>query len=361
VTALPLRVGVLVVALATSAHAAAPEAAASRYALAWVRDEGAESCPAGRDFAEEVSRRLGRSPFDQQAERTIEIQVRRDAGTYTSRVYVREQNGHVLGQRTLASGEDCAVLFSATALAVALLIDPDATLHANVNAGEAVAQFETPPPPTIPAEPPKPASTAVAAPPPPLPARREPEFVPMPRVPPEVASIALHGVLALDLVPGAKPGLELAASARLSHRLSVNAAASYAAPGDVTHEGTSFAVGLTALSLSAAYDFVNDGTVSAGAEAGAWLGVLRASLRSTTDESVVAKDAGDLPFLAASAGLGLRVHATHALFVEARALALVPLVGRKLELASNRGAPVSVWTQPGLGAFGAAGVGVSFF
>ena len=357
-----LAVGVTLVAFAAPALAAEPPIdTASSYALAWVRDEGAERCPAGRDFAEEVSRRLGRSPFDDRAERAIEIHVLRSAGAYTSHVYVRDRTGNVLGQRNLTSGEDCSVLFSATALAVALLIDPDATLHGDATASNAAAVFKGPAgaPPAAP----QPAASApsLPPPPPPPPPERSPTVVPPREERDEVASAALHSVLALGLAPGAEPGVELLVTARLSRRVSVDIGAAYATPGAATRAGTTFSVGVAAFNASAAFDLVSDGRLTAGAEAGAWLGALRTSLQSTTDPTVVPKDAGDFPFLAVGAGLGLRVHLSHALFVDARALALAPLLHRRLQIEHTRGSSDTVWSEPSVGGFGAAGLGVSFF
>src|SRR5688572_21992886 len=49
-----------------------------RYSLSWVRGEGAEDCPPRSELANEVTKRLGRSPFEETATRSIEIQVDRD-------------------------------------------------------------------------------------------------------------------------------------------------------------------------------------------------------------------------------------------------------------------------------------------
>src|SRR6187402_1032267 len=82
------------------------------YALSWVRDDGAESCPAGRELARDVTARLGRSPFDETAARTIEIRVERTATGFRSRVHVRGVDDGVLGRRMLTSDEpSCAPLF----------------------------------------------------------------------------------------------------------------------------------------------------------------------------------------------------------------------------------------------------------
>jgi hypothetical protein len=70
-----------------------------------------------------------------------------------------DRDGKLLGRRVLVGEESsCAPIFSATALAVALLIDLEAALSHDSRANEAVGRFEVeepapPPPPPVPAQP----------------------------------------------------------------------------------------------------------------------------------------------------------------------------------------------------------------
>src|SRR5258705_9370252 len=121
------------------ANAAAP---ALSYALSWVRAEGAEECPSGRALVSEVERRLGRAVFDATAERSFEVEVTRFGNTYRSDVYVRDATGRAIGHRQLQSDEPgCGALLNATALAIALVIDPEAAAREPASA-QPVAAFE---------------------------------------------------------------------------------------------------------------------------------------------------------------------------------------------------------------------------
>ncbi|HEV8548902.1 MAG TPA: hypothetical protein VGQ57_07740 [Polyangiaceae bacterium] len=343
---------------------ASPDAAA-KYGLAWVRDDGAESCPAERDFADEVTRRLARSPFDERAERTIEIRIERDGDAYRSRVTVRERDGRVAGRRALSSPGDCAELFSATALAVALLIDPEATLHADANASRAVAAFELAEPPAPPRAAPAPVVLPAPAP------LALPSPAAEPARPYDLGGASANAALGIGLVPGVVPGAELLVRKRLRAHFGLSATALYLASGDASTAGTTFGVGLTAFSLSGLYEAIEARDFSAGLELGLWGGALRASVQSVPTmpgTTVGPSDAGDHPFFAADLGLHARVRLAGPVFLEARALGLVPFIRRKLELAAAvNDAPYTpaeantvVWTAPPVAALGTLGLGVRF-
>lgn len=360
-----LGVGAFVVALSAWAHADPASDSKTPFALSWVRDEGAESCPAGRDFADEVTRRLGRSPFDARADRAIEIRVDRDGGAYRSRVVVRERDGRMSGQRMLSSPNECAPLFSATALAVALLIDPEATLYADATATEAVAKFEIAEPNPAPSSPPPPPpSTPTPTCPPPLPPQ------PNPPPGPDAGGASLRAVLGIGIVPGVVPGAELFVRKRLSARFSGAASAVYLASGEATAAGATFNVGLAAFNLSGLLALVDSETFAAGVELGAWAGALRTAVQTPPPADgtwLVATSEADSFYLSADAGLHARLRLVGPLLLEARALAVVPLVRHRLEVrAASAGtfgqtqANTEVWLQPALGGLGSLGLGVPF-
>ncbi len=333
--------------------------AGNTFALAWVRDEGAEGCPAGRDFADEVARRLGRQPFDERAPRSIEIEVDRGAGDFQSRVFVRERDGSITGRRVLTS-PDCAALFSATALAVVLVIDPDALLR-----GDAAARQ---PPPR--AE---------------LPATRVPIAVPerksmTPRAPvrsvpdPSAAasppsgaraggpSASLDAALTLGLLPRPTPGVGLRVVAGAGPRWQVAAEALYATSAPATAQGARFDVGLTAFSLSALLDLAETSAVGVDTEAGVWAGALHVAVRPDgTSSNVIPTHPGDFPFLAASLGFHLRAHFTRAWFFDAGARGLATLLRRELDVTASDGPRSPVWTEPVVGAVLTAGFGLDLF
>jgi len=356
-------VGALVVAWAASAHGETVADAKTPYALAWVRDDGAEGCPAGRDFADEVTRRLGRSPFDARADRSIEIRVDRDGAAYRSRVVVRERDGRVAGQRELSSPTDCAPLFSATALAVALLIDPEATLQADASATQAVAQFEVAPHPAPSAPTPPP---PVAAPPPPRPPAPPPTAPAPPRT--DAGSASARATLAIGVVPGSVPGAELVVSRRLGGRLGVSASALYLASGDASAEGTTFDVGLTAFGLGGLFELVDAPALTAGLDAGVHAGALRAAVLTPPPSSgtaVVPTNPGDFFYLSIGAGLHAQIRLAPWLLVDVQAGALVPIIRRRLEVtqaAASGETPTGteVWLQPAVGGVGALGLAVPF-
>jgi hypothetical protein len=226
-----------VAAFVCAALPARAQQAAPTYSLSWVRGEGAEECPTARAVAAEVERRLGRPVFDAAAARSFEVQVARVAGQYRSDVFVRDEAGRSLGHRSLQSDEPgCNALFGATALAIALVIDPEAASRQPA----ASAAFEAPPapaaPPPAPAPPPPP--PVVAAPPPPL-----PTALPQP-APRALVSMVLRGQLSGGLVPEPAPGVGLGLAARPSKRWGFAAAAWYTPPKRALRGEGDFEIGL---------------------------------------------------------------------------------------------------------------------
>jgi hypothetical protein len=266
----------------------------------------------------------------------------------------------------LSSPNDCAPLFSATALAVALLIDPEATLHADATATEAVAKFEVAEPPPAPT-PPAPAPAAA----PPAPACPPPPAASLPAPPEHDAGAAsARAAIAIGMVPGVVPGAELVVHKRFSGRFSGAVSALYLASGDATAAAATFDVGLTAFNLSGLFDLVNSDAFAAGVELGAWAGALRTAVQTpppANDTWLVATVPADSFYLSADAGLQARLHLAGPLLLEARALAVVPLIRQRLEVsAAASGLPgqtpanTEVWLQPALGGLGSLGLGVSF-
>ncbi len=115
--------------------------------LAWVRGDGAESCPDGEALARDVTERLGRNPFEQGAPQVIEGTVVRDGLRWSARLYVRDADGGLVGVREFASdAPTCATIGRSVALAIALTIDPDARLNTPAQPPAAPAPTPTPPP-----------------------------------------------------------------------------------------------------------------------------------------------------------------------------------------------------------------------
>jgi hypothetical protein len=149
--------------------------------LSWVALPGAESCAGASLLAREVERRLHRHALFSVAEADVSIEGRVEplpgSAGWRAVVQLRDRGGALLGSRSLdGSGPSCDELRKAVALAIALMIDPDALLHSPTSLPEPVAA--TPPP--VPALPPPvlvPVPPSAPA-PPPAPASPEPARAP---------------------------------------------------------------------------------------------------------------------------------------------------------------------------------------
>ena len=332
---------------ARPAHAAEPEPTPTTYALSWVRAEGAEDCPTGRALSAEVERRLGRRVFDAAAERSFEVEVTRFGSRYHSDVFVRDAAGKALGHRALESDEPgCGALFAATALAIALVIDPEAAQRES-SVTQGVAAFEAPPsappPVAVPVPPPAVVAPPKSEPAPPAPAPAAPT----------PATMSLRSMLLSGLVPGLAPGFGLAATARPTGRWGYALSGSYTAPRTVREGEGIFEIGLTrataALTLDAAQSPALRLVLSAGPSLGAYhLAVL---------EPVPVTDPGDFLFAALELGATLQVLVSNNVFLELGGQGLVPF---KRQEFLTRGQATPVWSQPWFSGGALLGVGARF-
>jgi hypothetical protein len=100
--------------------------------LSWVQLPGAEACGGAAAIAKAVEQHLGRAALvsPAQAEFSIEGRAERDGEHYRAVLVLRDSGGAQLGMRELESDvAECAELRENVALAVALMIDPEAVLH----------------------------------------------------------------------------------------------------------------------------------------------------------------------------------------------------------------------------------------
>lgn len=344
--------GCWAVALLASASAragdSAPLAAPPTYALSWVRAEGAEECPTGRVLAAEVERRLGRAVFDAAADRSLEIEVTRFGKTYRSDVFVRDATGHAIGHRSLQSDEPgCSALVNATALAVALVIDPEAAAREPAPS-QGVAAFDppavvAPPPPSLP---PPPAATPV-----PAPARVEMRLPAPSRSTAVTASLRTQ--LTAGLVGATSPGFELSFSARPGERWGVEVAGSYTLSQTLTRGGGSLDLGLTRASALLTFDAGRSERLRLVLAAGPTLGALHVAVRRPAPVT----SPGDFWFTALQLAAELQVSVTKDVFVELGAGGLTPL-GRQSFLVRGQSEPV--FQQPLVSGLGFLGVGATF-
>lgn len=249
-----------------SATAHAEEAPS--FELGWVRGPGAELCPAESDMAERVVARLGRNPFAARASHAIEASVSRAGDRFTALIVVRDAAGSAVGSRELAlEASDCAAVADAVALAIALVIDPDAALGP-----------QTPPAPALAA----PASPEPAAPLPCPPARAcAPcrECPPPPPAPAESeASLALvaRGGVAFGALPAAAPGGGLRGTAGGER---IRGMASVWLFPEQRAADARFSFGLAYAELGACAVIAREGTLALGACGGVSAGTIHAVVR----------------------------------------------------------------------------------
>lgn len=324
---------------------AAPGEPPPTYSLSWVRGDGAESCPAGRVLAAEVERRLGRKVFDAAAERSFEVEVVRVGERFKSDVYVRDASGRAVGHRSLQGDEPgCAALLGATALAIALVIDPEAAAREPV----ASATFEAPPapmPPTPPAPPhPAPAPAPVAV-------TRVERVLVMPSRP--LLTVAWRGHVTGALVPRVSPGVELSVNARLGERWGIGASAQYVRSQHAASGIGAFDIGLTRASLLGTYDAAAGESVRWLLAGGPSLGALHLAVR----EPAPVTAPGDYLLLALALESELQVSVSKEVFLDLGVAGALPL--RRQEFLV-RGQADPVWRQPRFAGSGFLGVGARF-
>lgn len=315
------------------------------YSLSWVRADGAESCPSGRALASEVERRLGRKVFDASAERSFEITVSRIGERFKSDMYVRDAAGRALGHRTLEGDEPgCGPLLAATALAVALVIDPDAA--ARVPA--ASADFEAAPPVV------SPAPTL----PPPVPATPEPKTVTrvervLVRTPRPLLTFSLRGGSSRGLVPKAGRTVELAFDVQSTSRWGFAAAAAYVGPRNAEVGIGSLDVGLTRARALVTFDALRSRSARLLFGGGVALGAFHLAVRRPTPVTAP----GDYLYLGLELAAELQLPVTKDIFVSAAGVLAAPL--RRQEFLV-RAQDEPVWRQPLVAGEGVVGVGMMF-
>jgi hypothetical protein len=299
--------------------------------LSWVRDAGARDCPDARALRAAVADRLGRDPFGPGPGPTIEATAEHHDGTWSAHIAAYGTDGRVIGERELSSNAaDCASLAAATALAVALVIDPDAVARAAA-ARDAVARTQRRPAP--------PAGTAVA---------RAPTAT-SDRV---VSWVDLRGLASAGLLPGFAPGVGLSADLALSSWLTLSAALAYWPEQKKSAGSGAIAFGLSAASLAACGEPVALAAVGVAACAGAWLG----SLHSVIYE-LIPTAPGDRLWSALSAGA--RIYAPRAAPVRASLAldALAPLTRQRFTVG---GQPGTAFRQSAVAFHAQLGLGVRF-
>jgi hypothetical protein len=331
-----------------------PKRDTQTYALSFVRGSGAETCPNRQDLEREVSTKLGHSPFDAGATRSIEILVEATPEGYRSVVSAIDRDGKVLGRRVLLGEEEsCAPIFSATALAVALLIDPEAALNRDSHANEAVGRFEVEEPPRPPpAPPPTPVAPPPAVPPalaPPIYAEPETQIKRYP-----VSFTGADAVVAIGLVPSVSPGVGFFADVRVSRPWGFALSALYVTSGSTPEgNGAVLDVSLTSFGLALSLAAVTTPSFRVLPDIGLAAGALHVGVRNGQ-----AIGASDQPYFALAFGVRLEAQVINQLFLTLRAGGAVPLIRRGLFV---QGTTEPLWRQPPIGGVASFGVAWGFF
>jgi hypothetical protein len=325
---------------------------AGTYALSFVRGVGAESCPSRHELEREVSTRLGRSPFDQNAERSIEIVAEHGPDGYRSVVSAMDRDGKLLGRRTLVSDDDnCTSIFSATALAVALLVDPEAALSRDSSANEAVGRFELD---EASAPPPLPPSNAISPAPAPAPAPQPPAPSSAPSVREiPAATTGAEAVVTFGMVPAVSPGVGIFTEGFLGGSWGFALSGLYVAKASVTEGETVLDVSLTTFGGALTLSPLTRRSFRLVTDAGLFAGALHVGVRGAR-----AIDSGDHLYVALA--LGVRAEATviNGLFLTARLGATVPFLARGLTV---EGEEEPIWREPPIGGQASVGAGWAFF
>jgi hypothetical protein len=299
-------------------------------------------------LAGEVERRLGRAVFDAAADRSFEVEVTRFGNTYRSDVYVRDAAGAAIGHRSLQSDEPgCSALVNATALAIALVIDPEAAAREPA-AKPATAAF------TAPAEPPALAPAPAPPVPAPAPAPAAPVEMrlpaPSPRMP---VTMSARAQVTAGVVAATSPGFELSFSARPGQRWGFALAGSYALSQTATVGIGSLDVGLTRASVLVTFDAAQSKSTRLMLLGGPTLGAFHVAVRQPAPVT----GPGDYWFIAAELGADLQILITKGIFVDLGGALLAPL--RRQEFLVRRQAE-PVWRQPLVSGLGFLGVGALF-
>ena len=365
------------IALLASALPPAPVRADSmeetppHYSVSWVRGRGAEQCPDRRELAGEIKRRLGRRVFASGAPRSLEVHVFRDGGTLTSFIYLRDEHGSLLGSRELESDDSsCESIFSATVLAAALVIDPEADLKpaspspdeaspaeqqdaaVATTAASGGAALSPAPPAGAPSDPPPAGRSPLC--PPCLPGTKAcPDATPCRRQrrDGQGVSVRLGVALSARVLPDPAPGLALSVEPSLASNWSATLGALYLAPTDAEVPGAAvFRVGMSALHLGAGLYALRTERHRLLLEAGLLAGTLHVSVLTP-----VPTKPGDFPCLAAHGGARTQVLLGWGWFLGLGGQAIVPLFYRAFKI-EGRSEPV--WPQPVVGGVATLGAGV---
>lgn len=320
-------------------RAQAPSAAAERVDagvhLSWVRAESARECGNAGLVQADVVRRLRKNPFTEPSRVFVEASVTRAGTAFQAQLELRDEQGQPLGTRRVTSdAASCDSLVSAAALAIALMIDPDAVLA-----------------PPEPAKAPPPASAT----PPSTTAVPSATALPEPR--------ARGGLLAAvvgssRVLPRAALGMRVAVEVLPLRRFGAELSLTFLPEVRQGLRGFDVSFGLTYASLGLCYRLLSAPTVELGACALGSAGALHA-----TAFEPARGVRGQLFWSAAGAGLRAAWQLTPPVLLRAGVEASLPLERRDYLMrrgVRDEAEEVAVFSDPSFSATVHVGLGVRF-
>lgn len=299
--------------------------------LSWVRAESALECGNAGLVQADVVRRLRNNPFTEPSRVFVEANVARVGTAFQAQLELRDARGQPLGTRRVTSdAASCDSLVSAAALAIALMIDPDAVLAA----------------PEPAKAPPASATSASASPAPAAPVLPEPR--------------ARGGVLAAlvgssRMLPRPALGVRVAVEVLPLRRWGAELSLTFLPEVRQELRGFDVSFGLTYASLGLCYQLLDATSVELGACALGSAGALHA----TTFEPVRGVR-GQLFWSGAGAGLRAAWQLAPPVLVRAGVEASVPLERRDYLMRRGALEEVTVFSDPSFSATLHVGLGVRF-
>jgi hypothetical protein len=277
-----------------------------------------------------IAQRLGRDPFGHEPGPLIEAVASREGEVWKARISARTSAGELVGSRELGSrAATCESLAAAAALAIALVIDPEA-----VERAEAMRTATKP----VPTAPPAVAASRRDQPPP----ARSP-----------LAWVDLRAIASTGLLPGFAPGVTLGADLELARWLALSAALAYwpEQKADGRPNGA-VGVGLSAASLVACAEPVALPPFGTALCAGALLGSIH-----TVVYELIPTAPGDRLWSALSAGVRVYAPRETPVRVSLAFDALAPLTRHRFTVG---GQPGTVFRQHALALSAQLGLGLHF-
>ena len=300
--------------------------------LSWVRAESALECGNAGLVQADVVRRLRKNPFTEPSRVFVEANVTRVGTAFQAQLELRDEQGRPLGTRRVTSdAASCDSLVSAAALAIALMIDPDAVL--------------------APAEPPAALPPASVTP---------PATTPAPAAIAPLESRARGGLLAAvvgssRVLPRAALGMRVGVEVLPLRRWGAELSLTFLPEVRQELRGFDVSFGLTYASLGLCYQLLGATTVQLGACALGSAGALHA-----TAFEPARGVRGQLFWSAAGAGLRAAWQLAPPVLVRAGVEASLPLERRDYLMRRGALEEVTVFSDPNFSATLHVGLGVRF-